>query len=101
MICSTSEVPERAIPTTKTGVAEAQPMPSNRDMAARGVAPRLADVYSAWSTTLDEILAEATLERPRDVPYSWHGKRGEHSEHLGYILTEMQYLQRAYPGARW
>jgi ring-1,2-phenylacetyl-CoA epoxidase subunit PaaC len=73
----------------------------DRDMAARGIAPRLAEVRSAWSTSIDEILAEATLERPRDVPYSWCGKRGEHSEHLGYILTEMQYLQRAYPGARW
>jgi ring-1,2-phenylacetyl-CoA epoxidase subunit PaaC len=46
-------------------------------------------------------LTEATLERPRDRPHSWFGKRGEHSEHLGYLLAEMQYLQRAYPGARW
>jgi ring-1,2-phenylacetyl-CoA epoxidase subunit PaaC len=73
----------------------------DRDMTARGIAPSLADVRSAWSTCIDEILAEATLERPRDDPYSWFGKRGEHSEHLGYILTDMQYLQRAYPGARW
>ena len=73
----------------------------DRDMAARGIAPRLAEVRTAWSARIDEILAEATLERPRDVPYSWFGKRGEHSEHLGYILTEMQYLQRAYPGAQW
>jgi ring-1,2-phenylacetyl-CoA epoxidase subunit PaaC len=73
----------------------------DRDMAARGIAPRLADVHGAWSRSVEEILAEATLERPRDVPYSWFGKRGEHSEHLGYILTDMQYLQRAHPGARW
>ena len=39
--------------------------------------------------------------RPADRPYSWFGKRGEHSEHLGYLLAEMQYLQRAHPGARW
>ena len=61
----------------------------------------LAEVRAAWSARIDEILAEATLERPRDLPYSWFGKRGEHSEHLGYILAEMQYLQRAYPGAQW
>jgi ring-1,2-phenylacetyl-CoA epoxidase subunit PaaC len=73
----------------------------DRDMIARGIAPRPADVRSAWSICIDSILAEATLERPRDAPYSWFGKRGEHSEHLGYILTDMQYLQRAYPGARW
>ena len=73
----------------------------DRDMAERGIAPRLAEVRTAWSARIDEVLAEATLERPRDRPYTWFGKRGEHSEHLGYILAEMQYLQRAYPGARW
>jgi ring-1,2-phenylacetyl-CoA epoxidase subunit PaaC len=50
---------------------------------------------------LDELLVPATLKRPGDRAHSWHGKRGQHSEHLGYILAEMQYLQRAYPGARW
>src|SRR6202453_4916968 len=73
----------------------------DREMTARGIAPRLADVRSAWSACIDGILAEATLERPPDASYSWFGKRGEHGEHLGYILTEMQYLPRAYPGARW
>ncbi len=73
----------------------------DRDMAACGVAPPLAEVRSAWSARIEQILAEATLERPRDRPYSWFGKRGEHSEHLGYLLADMQYLQRAYPGARW
>ena len=73
----------------------------DRLMAEQGVAPRLSDVQAAWGERIDEILAEATLQRPKDRPHTWHGKRGEHSEHLGYILSEMQYLQRAYPGARW
>ncbi|MGB6310496.1 MAG: 1,2-phenylacetyl-CoA epoxidase subunit PaaC [Steroidobacteraceae bacterium] len=73
----------------------------DRSMAERGVAPRLAEVQVAWVSQMQEILAEATLERPADRPHSWHGKRGQHSEHLGYILAEMQHLQRAYPGARW
>jgi ring-1,2-phenylacetyl-CoA epoxidase subunit PaaC len=73
----------------------------DRSMAEQGVAPRLSDVHAAWSTHIDGILAEATLERPADRPHSWHGKRGQHSEHLGYLLAEMQYLQRTYPGARW
>ena len=73
----------------------------DRLMAQRCVAPRLSDVRTAWDLRIDEILAEATLQRPHDRPHTWHGKRGEHSEHLGYILSEMQYLQRAYPGARW
>jgi ring-1,2-phenylacetyl-CoA epoxidase subunit PaaC len=70
-------------------------------MADQGVAPRLSDVQAAWSLRIDEILAEATLQRPKDRAYSWHGKRGQHSEHLGYILAEMQHLQRTHPGARW
>jgi ring-1,2-phenylacetyl-CoA epoxidase subunit PaaC len=73
----------------------------DRSMAEAGVAPRLADVQTAWVARIDELLVEATLERPRDRPHSWHGKRGDHSEHLGYILAEMQHLQRTHPGARW
>jgi ring-1,2-phenylacetyl-CoA epoxidase subunit PaaC len=73
----------------------------DRAMADAGVAPRLADVHAAWLARLDAILAEATLARPQDRAHSWHGKRGQHSEHLGYILAEMQHLQRAYPEARW
>ncbi len=73
----------------------------DRAMADCGVAPRLAEVQAAWTVRLDELLAPATLKRPGDRAHSWHGKRGQHSEHLGYILAEMQYLQRAYPGARW
>jgi ring-1,2-phenylacetyl-CoA epoxidase subunit PaaC len=70
-------------------------------VADSGIAPRLSEVYGAWSARLDAILAEATLQRPADRPHAWHGKRGQHSEHLGYILAEMQYLQRTYPDARW
>lgn len=73
----------------------------DRAMADRGIAPRLADVQAAWNARIDALLAEATLERPLDRPYLWFGKQGTHSEHLGYMLTEMQYMQRTYPGARW
>jgi ring-1,2-phenylacetyl-CoA epoxidase subunit PaaC len=73
----------------------------DRAMADSGVAPRLADVRAAWVPRIDELLREATLDRPPERPYSWFGKRGEHSEHLGYMLAEMQHLQRTHPGARW
>ena len=78
-----------------------EPDALDREMAEAGIAPFLADVRSAWNRHIDDVLAETTLDRPVDHPYSWFGKRGEHSEHLGYLLAEMQYLQRAYPGARW
>jgi ring-1,2-phenylacetyl-CoA epoxidase subunit PaaC len=48
-----------------------------------------------------EDLRLATLTQPPTQPYPWHGKRGVHTEHLGYLLAEMQHLQRAYPGAHW
>jgi ring-1,2-phenylacetyl-CoA epoxidase subunit PaaC len=73
----------------------------DRQMADTGVAPQLSEVHAAWGARIDAILNEATLKRPDDRPHAWHGKRGQHSEHLGYILAEMQYLQRIYPDARW
>jgi ring-1,2-phenylacetyl-CoA epoxidase subunit PaaC len=75
--------------------------PLDQAMVERGIAPNLDDVHAAWCARLKEILAEATLTLPSDRPHAWHGKRGQHSEHLGYILAEMQHLQRTYPGARW
>jgi ring-1,2-phenylacetyl-CoA epoxidase subunit PaaC len=70
-------------------------------LAATGVAPRLSELRPRWSARIDEVLTEATLVRPADVPYPWHGKRGVHTEHLGHMLGEMQHLQRTYPGAQW
>ena len=56
---------------------------------------------AGWSSRVDEVLQEATLQKPADVAYSWHGKRGQHSEHLSRLLAEMQIMQRTYPGAQW
>jgi ring-1,2-phenylacetyl-CoA epoxidase subunit PaaC len=47
------------------------------------------------------VLSEAGLDIPSDSPFRSAGKQGRHSEHMGYILSEMQYLQRVYPGAVW
>jgi ring-1,2-phenylacetyl-CoA epoxidase subunit PaaC len=70
-------------------------------VAAAGLAPAIETLAPGWSASIDRVLGEAKLRRPADVPYSWHGKRGEHSEHLGHLLAEMQSLQRAHPGAQW
>lgn len=70
-------------------------------MASTGVAPHLADLAPRWSARVDEVLQEATLQRPADTPYPWHGKCGQHTEHLDYLLAEMQSLHRAHPGAAW
>jgi len=50
---------------------------------------------------IKEVMDEATLTLPTNTWMVKGGKQGRHSEHLGYILTEMQYLQRAYPGSEW
>lgn len=71
-------------------------------MVAQGVAPAADGLRAAFLEHVSEILAEATLSMPD--PAAWMqqgGKKGRHSEHLGYILAEMQFLQRAYPGAEW
>ena len=70
-------------------------------MAASGIAPLLAELEPRWSKRIDDVLDEATLVRPADVAYPWHGKLGQHSEHLGFLLAEMQFMHRAYPGATW
>jgi ring-1,2-phenylacetyl-CoA epoxidase subunit PaaC len=70
-------------------------------MVAQKVAPDLATLKPRWQARIDEVLGEATLGRPADTAYPWHGKSGRHTEHLGYLLAEMQFLQRAYPGAQW
>ncbi len=54
-----------------------------------------------WDAMVDDTLAEATLQRPSAVGYVTQGKNGLHSEHMGYLLTEMQSLARAHPGAQW
>ena len=71
------------------------------EIAAAGVGAPLEAIAAGWAERVGAVLGEAKLVRPTDVPYSWHGKRGQHSEHLGYLLAEMQSLQRAHPGAQW
>jgi ring-1,2-phenylacetyl-CoA epoxidase subunit PaaC len=70
-------------------------------VAAAGIAAALTSLAPPWSARIDEDLGAATLVRPPEQPYPWHGKRGVHSEHLSHLLTEMQHLPRAYPGAHW
>lgn len=63
--------------------------------------PKLAELEVRWNADVDALLAEATLARP---PAQWMdggGRAGRHTEDLGYLVAEMQFMQRAYPGARW
>ncbi len=58
-------------------------------------------LQAAWNQIVDEALAEATLQRPVAGGFVPTGKHGVHSEHLGFVLAEMQSLARQHPGATW
>lgn len=77
------------------------PSAVDQQAAAAGIGPDLAMLQPEWATRIGETLREATLVKPADAAYGWHGKRGQHSEHLSRLLAEMQYMQRTYPGAKW
>lgn len=74
---------------------------ANRLLIAAGVAVDPEGLRAEWNRTVDTVLAEATLRRPADGWMQTGGRRGRHSEHLGHILADLQFLQRAYPGATW
>lgn len=72
------------------------------EMAAQGIAPDPADLRSAYDQLVARVLGEATLTQPAQAPVRKGGRDGAmHSEHLGHLLAQMQWLQRAYPGASW
>lgn len=73
----------------------------DRMMIDAGIAPDLAALKPAYDERLQAVLAEATLEIPDAGRMQTGGKEGRHTEHLGYILAELQFLQRAYPGQSW
>ena len=73
----------------------------DRAVAEAGVGVLPSTLAAAWLARVDETLAEATLARPAPAKFGWYGKQGRHSEHLGYLLAEMQCLHRAHPGASW
>jgi ring-1,2-phenylacetyl-CoA epoxidase subunit PaaC len=66
-----------------------------------GIGVDKADLRAAWDQRIDAVLAQASLERPAARRGVSGGRLGRHSEHLGHLLSEMQYLQRAYPDATW
>jgi ring-1,2-phenylacetyl-CoA epoxidase subunit PaaC len=68
---------------------------------AAGVAPDPATFRPRWRQFVDEALTEATLSTPADEWMASGGKQGRHSEIFGYMLADMQFMQRAYPGAKW
>lgn len=71
------------------------------EQALTGLVPDLAALRHDWDHTIGAACALGTLAIPKDDFAHLGGKSGRHSEHLGFLLAEMQFLQRAYPGATW
>ena len=73
----------------------------DREMIAGAIGVDPAGLREVWTSTVADILGRATLSVPVDGYMQKGGRSGRHSEHLGYLLTELQYLQRTVPGATW
>jgi ring-1,2-phenylacetyl-CoA epoxidase subunit PaaC len=73
----------------------------DREMHERGVGTDLETLRQSWFDHVSKTFGEATLSMPQGAWMQRGGKQGVHTEKLGYILAEMQFLQRAYPGAQW
>jgi len=69
--------------------------------AKAGWAPAAGSLRDAWHASVDAVLARATLAKPAYAGHQRGGRQGLHSEHLGHLLTDLQFLQRAYPQAQW
>lgn len=78
-----------------------QPSEADNAMHAAGIGVDLAAVKANWKERIAKVLEEATLTLPTGTWMQDGGKEGRHTEHLGYILTELQFMQRAYPNMEW
>jgi ring-1,2-phenylacetyl-CoA epoxidase subunit PaaC len=78
-----------------------EPADYETSVIEHGIGVDISALKSKWQEKVHAIFEEATLEIPGAIANQSGGKRGIHSEHLGFILAEMQYLQRAYPNSNW
>ena len=74
---------------------------AERALAQAGVVPDRAAMLPRWNSSVDAVLREATLQRPKDRSMQSGGRSGRHTEMLDHMLAEMQVLARQHPGATW
>jgi len=77
------------------------PASYEKQLSAVGFAVDLAALQPLWQQRVADVFQQATLTQPASGWQQTGGKEGRHTEHLGYLLAEMQFLQRAYPGNEW
>jgi len=71
------------------------------ELAEAGIGVDLGEIQPLVEEKVTTILRQATLKKPTDTFMQSGGKQGRHTEHMGFILTELQYMQRTYPGLEW
>ncbi len=74
---------------------------SDAELIASGIAVDPEALRDGWRRTVADVLAVATLDMPKSEWMQKGGRAGHHSEHLGHLLSELQSLQRSFPGATW
>jgi len=78
-----------------------EPAEYEQTLAADGIAVDVREIRPVWDQRVREVLTAAQLNKGAGDWMQTGGKRGKHTEYLGYLLAEMQFLQRAYPGCEW
>lgn len=74
---------------------------TDKSMVKEGIGVDVSRLKEAYYVKVSEVLKEATLEIPEAKYFQKGGKQGIHSEHMGYLLADLQYMQRAYPNVEW
>lgn len=74
---------------------------ADKAMVAQGTGADVTPLRDAYYTQISQVLEEATIAVPNPEYFQKGGKQGIHSEHMGYLLADMQYMQRAYPNMTW
>lgn len=74
---------------------------ADKVMVSDGIGVDVTKLKDAYYQKVNDILEEATLKIPESKYFQKGGKQGIHTEHMGYILAELQYMQRAYPNMEW
>ena len=73
----------------------------DREVEAAAIGPGWPSLEAAWEAVVRPVLEVATLRVPERTPFLSRGTLGLHTEYMGHLLSEMQYLQRTYPGGTW
>ena len=70
-------------------------------LSGLGIIPDFSKIKEVWSANVTAVFEQATLQIPSNNWQFEGGRKGRHSEHMGYLLAELQYMQRAYPNMEW